>query len=61
MMLATIIILPACGGSPSSGGGGGGGGNGGTPAGTYQVTIAGQDANNQSQSNAAPVVSITVD
>jgi hypothetical protein len=44
MIMATLLVLPACGGSS---GGGGGGGGGGTPAGSYTVTITGTgtDAN----------------
>jgi hypothetical protein len=58
-ILASLIVLPACG--SSSGGGGGGGGNGGTPAGTYTVTISGTDANGVTQSNTAPTtVSVAV-
>jgi trimeric autotransporter adhesin len=58
-VLASLIVLPACG--SSSGGGGGGGGNGGTPAGTYTVTISGTDANGVTQSNTAPTtVSVAV-
>jgi hypothetical protein len=59
-VLAGLIVLPAC-GSSSGGGGGGGGGNGGTPAGTYTVTISGTDANGVTQSNTAPTtVSVAV-
>ena len=57
-VLASLIVLPACG---SSSGGGGGGGNGGTPAGAYTVTISGADANGVTQSNTAPTtVGVTV-
>jgi Pro-kumamolisin, activation domain len=57
-VLASLIVLPACG---SSSGGGGGGGNGGTPAGAYMVTISGADANGVTQSNTAPTtVGVTV-
>jgi len=48
MVMATLILLPACGGS-SSGGGGGGGGGGGTPAGAYTVTITGAGADGTTQ------------
>jgi hypothetical protein len=58
IVLASLIILPAC-GSSGSGGGGGGGGSG-TPAGTYTITITGKDANGLTQSNTAPTVSVTV-
>jgi hypothetical protein len=59
-VLASLIVLPACGSSGSSGGGGGGG-NSGTPAGTYTVTISGTDANRVTQSNIAPTtVSVAV-
>jgi len=37
LMLATLMILPACGG----GNGGGGGGGGGTTPGTYHITVSG--------------------
>ena len=57
MILASLIVLPACG---SGGKGGGGGTNPGTPAGTYTVTITGKDANSVTQSNTAPTVTITV-
>jgi Pro-kumamolisin, activation domain len=59
IVLASLIVLPACG---SSGNGGGGGGNPGTPAGTYTLTITGKDAaNGLTQSNTAPTtVSVTV-
>jgi ABC-type transporter Mla subunit MlaD len=59
MVLATIIVLPACGGGGNSGGGGNG--TPGTPAGTYTITVTGKDANNLSQSNTAPPVSVTVE
>jgi hypothetical protein len=41
MMLALLMTVPSCGGGSSGGGGGGGGGggNGGTPTGTYPLTI----------------------
>jgi len=39
VVLASLLLLPACGG----GGGGGGGLHGGTPAGTYTVTVTGTD------------------
>jgi hypothetical protein len=58
IVLATLIVLPACGSGSSSGGGGGG--NPGTPAGMYMLTITGKDANGLTQSNTAPTVSITV-
>jgi hypothetical protein len=51
MVVAGLLLMPACGGSSSSGGGGGGGG-GGTPAGSYTVTITGTgtDTNTTTQS-----------
>ena len=58
ILLASIIVLPACGGSGNAGGGGGG--NSGTPAGSYSIKITGKDTNNLTQSNAAPTVSVTV-
>jgi hypothetical protein len=39
MVLAGLVFMAACGGSSSSSGGGGG--TGGTPAGTYTVTVTG--------------------
>ena len=58
IVLAGLVVLPAC---STGNGGGGGGGNPGTPAGTYTLTIAGKDANGLTQSNTAPTtVSITV-
>ncbi len=39
LMLAGLLLMPACGGSNS--GGGGGGGSTGTPAGTYTITVTG--------------------
>ena len=56
ILLAGLIMIPACGGSNNSGGGG----SGGTPAGTYTVTITGKDANGVVQTNTPPTVSITV-
>jgi hypothetical protein len=58
IVLASLIVFPACGSSGS--GGGGGGGNSGTPAGSYTITITGKDANGVTQSNAAPTVAVTV-
>lgn len=40
LMLALLIVLPACGGGSSGGGGGGGGGNN-TAPGTYALTVTG--------------------
>jgi hypothetical protein len=57
IVLAALIILPAC---ASGSSGGGGGGSSGTPAGTYTLTITGKDANELTQSNTAPAVSVTV-
>jgi len=56
MIMATLLVLPACGGSS---GGGGGGGGGGTPAGSYTVTITGTgtDAN---MTTASTQVTLTV-
>jgi hypothetical protein len=45
IIMAGLLLLPACGG-----GGGGGGKHGGTPAGNYTVTVTGTDANNLSHS-----------
>jgi hypothetical protein len=38
LMLASLLLMPACGGSNSSSGGGG---STGTPAGTYTITVTG--------------------
>jgi subtilase family serine protease len=38
IVVALLVMLPACGGS-GNGGGGGGGGTGGTPASTYSLTV----------------------
>jgi hypothetical protein len=59
IVLASLVVLPACGGNGSSGGGGGGG-NPGTPAGTYTLTITAKDGNGVTQSSTAPTVSVTV-
>ena len=58
LMLAGLLMLPACGGSNSGGGGGGGGG--GTPAGTYTITITGKDANSVAQTGNPATVTVTV-
>ncbi len=58
-LLATLIVLPACGTSGNAGTGGTP--SAGTPAGTYTITITGKDANNLTQSNPAPTVSVVVD
>jgi hypothetical protein len=58
LLLAGLILLPACGTSGNAGSGGTH--SGGTPAGTYTITISGKDANNLTQSDAAPTVSIVV-
>ena len=45
LAIAGLLFLVACGGgggSSSGGGGGGGGGTGGTPAGTYKITVQGK-------------------
>jgi ABC-type transporter Mla subunit MlaD len=57
IVLASLLILPACGGGSSavsviSTG---------TPAGTYTVTITGQDANGVTQTGGAASVAVTVD
>jgi hypothetical protein len=59
MVLAGLLILPACGGG-SSGSGGSGGSGGGPPAGTYTITITGKDANNVTQTGNSPTVTVTV-
>ncbi len=57
IMFSGLIVLPACGGGS---GGGGGGGQPGTPAGTYTITITGQDASGAAPSNTPPTVSVIV-
>jgi len=54
MVVVALLLMPACGGSSSSGGGGGGG-NGGTPAGTYNVTVTGTDGANHTQAVVFPL------
>jgi hypothetical protein len=56
IVLAGLIVIPACGGSGNHSGGGGGG-NTGTPAGTYTITI---NSTGGTQTGNAPTVSITV-
>jgi hypothetical protein len=51
IVLAGLIVMPAC-----SGGSHGGG----TPAGTYTITITGSDANGVTQTGTAPTVTVTV-
>lgn len=58
IMLAGLIIIPACGGGSSSGSRGGG--NSGTPAGSYTITIIGTDANGITQTGNAATVVVTV-
>ncbi len=58
MVLASLIVVSACGSGGN--GGGGGGASGGTPAGNYIITVTGRDANNLTQSNSAPTVIVTV-
>jgi hypothetical protein len=62
IVLAGIMIIPACGGCSSSNGScsSGGGGGGGTPAGPYVITITGKDANGVTQTNTPPTVTINV-
>ncbi len=57
IMLAGMLVLPACGGGN---GGGGGGGSSGTPAGAYTISITGKDASGVTQTNAAPTVTVTI-
>lgn len=59
-MSASMIMLSACGGGSSGGGGGGGGLSGGTPSGTYTITITAKDANNVSQTGNPATVTVTV-
>ncbi len=53
MILASLLILPACGNSSGSH-------SSGTPAGAYTITITGKDANGVIQIGAAPTVVVTV-
>jgi hypothetical protein len=41
LAISGMLFLAACGGGSSTSGGGGGGGTGGTPAGTYTITVQG--------------------
>ena len=55
LLLGLLLLMPACGGSS----GGGGGGNGGTPSGTYTITVNGT-ASGGSQTGAPPSLTLTV-
>jgi subtilase family serine protease len=55
MVLASLIVIPACGGKGSSTTG-----SQGTPAGTYTVTITGKDANGTAPTGNSPTVTVTV-
>ena len=57
MVLAALLVMPACGGGSGSGGGGGGGG-GGTPAGTYTITVSG--SGNGAVVTGTPALSLTI-
>ena len=59
-MSASLIVLSACGGGSSGGGGGGGGLSGGTPSGTYTITITAKDTNNVTQTGNPATVTVTV-
>jgi len=54
MILASLLIIPACGSSSRNTG------SSGTPAGAYTITITGKDANGVVQIGAAPTVVVTV-
>jgi hypothetical protein len=58
MVMASLLLMPACGGS-SSGGGGGGGGSAGTPAGTYTITVTGT-ATGATETGTSPALTLTV-
>jgi subtilase family serine protease len=60
IVLASLMVIPACGGNGSNSGGGGGGGNSGTPAGTYTITITGLDGNSNAQTGSPATVTVTV-
>ena len=55
MVLAALLVMPACGGGSGSGGGGGGGG---TPAGTYAITVSG--SGNGAVVTGTPALSLTI-
>ena len=57
IVLAGLVVLPACG---SSSKGGGGGGNSGTPAGSYTITITGQDSNGLAPTGNPATVTVSV-
>jgi hypothetical protein len=57
MVLAVLIIIPACGSGSSNNGGGSGGGNSGTPAGNYTITI---NSAGGTQTGNPPTVQIAV-
>jgi subtilase family serine protease len=58
IVVAGLIVVPACGGNGNNGGGGGG--SSGTPAGSYTITVTGKDAGGTAQTNTAPTVTFTV-
>jgi hypothetical protein len=55
-----LITLVGCGGGSSSGGGGGGGGTGGTPAGTYSISVSVKDGANMAPTNNPLKVTLVV-
>ncbi len=57
MIMATLMLMPACGGSSS--GGGGGGGTPGTPAGPYTITVTGTSSG-ATQTGTSPALTLTV-
>ncbi len=56
MVVASLMLLPAC---SSNSSGGGGGGNAGTPAGSYTITVTGT-ASGASQTGTSPALTLTV-
>lgn len=56
IVLAGLVVMPACATSSHNGGGG----NGGTPAGTYTIMIMGSDSNGVTQTGNPATVAVTV-
>lgn len=58
LLLATLMLLLACGGAASAGSGSDRQFR--TPPGTYNITVVGKDGNSLSPTEPAPVISVTV-